>query len=332
YFIRVIAMGAVIFIHVSDGIEMQQSLNSQIIKEVVESLVLLCNPLFFMISGHFNLHFKGTSRSDYKRYYLKKLFNVVIPLVIYQFMFYCFTNYLTHQQMGIKLWGWRLILDIFQDYTTNYFWFMYPLIAYLIAAPFLSKMLENLTDKEETIFTWVLIIVQTSGWLLKLININWGLISFPFSNWLIYFLLGRLLEKKWNVIPCMESGLIIGMVVVINVILTVIFPQSKGWGLHDLSPMYLLLAVVVYQGILRSTLCKKMSNSKLVVFLAHYSYGVYLGHGIVLLLITPYLRFSSGILSIIVTFFVAYLISVMFAILIDSLIIKQEKRILLRKF
>lgn len=75
-----------------------------------------------------------------------------------------------------------------------------------------------------------------------------------------------------------------------------------------------------------------MSNSKLVVFLAHYSYGVYLGHGIVLLLITPYLRFSSGILSIIVTFFVAYLISVMFAILIDSLIIKQEKRILLRKF
>lgn len=92
------------------------------------------------------------------------------------------------------------------------------------------------------------------------------------------------------------------IIVVINIILTAIFPQSNGWGLN------------------------------LRIFLAQYSYSVYLGYGIVLLSTTPHLRFSSSIMSIIVIFFVIYLITVIVSILIDTLIIKQETRILLRKF
>ncbi|MCP8856941.1 acyltransferase [Latilactobacillus fuchuensis] len=330
--IRVIAMGLVILIHAMDSVQLAPSLTNQIWKEAATTLIMLCNPLFFMMSGHFNLHFKGTKKEDYNQYYWKKVINIIIPLIIYQLIYYIVTVSLTGGFKTVKSFVHLFILNIFQNYVTTYFWFMYLLIAFLIAAPFLSKMLDQLSNTEQKIFMIVLIGIQVAGWLFKVVGINWGLNSYPFSGWLIYFLLGRLLETNNKSITQFERLLIIALVVVVNTLLLIIFPQSKAWGLFDLSPLYIILSVVMYNGLLNSRACRNLAGTKLTAILSRYSFGIYLSHGAVLLIIVPYLQQNHSIIGILLIFVSTYVIAAVVAISMDNLVIKPIRRLFYKMF
>lgn len=330
-FIRVVAMGLVILIHAMDSVQIAPSLTNQIWKEAATTLIMICNPLFFMMSGHFNLHFKSNKKEDYSRYYWKKIISIIIPLIIYQLIYYIVTVILTGDFRTLKSFIHIFILNIVQNYVTTYFWFMYILIAFLIAAPFLSKMLDQLSTNEQKIFMVVLISVQVAGWLFKIVGINWGLNSYPFSGWLIYFLLGRLLESSHKEVTQFERLLIIALVVIVNSLLVIIFPQSKEWGLFDLSPLYILLSVMVYRVLLNSRLCRNLANTKIVMVLARYSFSIYLIHGAILLLIVPYLQRNYVIMRILIIFISTYVISLIVAIIMDNLAIKPIKNFLYKK-
>lgn len=330
-FIRVVAMGLVILIHAMDSVQLVPSLTNQIWKEAATTLIMLCNPLFFMMSGHFNLHFKGNKKEDYGRYYWKKIISIIIPLIIYQLIYYIVTVSLTSDFRTVKLFIHIFILNILQNYVTTYFWFMYILIAFLIAAPFLSKMLDQLSSTEQKIFMYALIGIQVAGWLFKIVGINWGLNSYPFSGWLIYFLLGRLLESNRKSLTQFERLLVIILIVVINTLLVIIFPQSKGWGLFDLSPLYILLSVMMYKGLLNSTMCQNLAETKVITVLARYSFSIYLIHGAILLLIVPYLQKNHSIMGILLIFASTYVISLIVAISMDNLVINPIQKHLYKK-
>ncbi|AXN35272.1 acyltransferase [Latilactobacillus curvatus] len=331
--LRVIAMGFVLLIHSIDSVQIGQSLTNQIIKGVVTTIILLCNPIFFMVSGHFSLHFKANKIEDYRKYYIKKGVNILMPLFIYQFIYYVVTVILENRYTNIASFLHLFMLDILQNYTTSYFWFMYVLLAFLIAAPFLSKMLDQFTDQEEKIFVMILITMQIIGWGLKLRGINWGVASYPFSGWLIYFLLGRLLESDKKKLNGFTRTVIITSVVIFNVFSLIHFSQSASWGLFDLSPLYILLTVVIYRWFLSNHFCLKISKLKLITKLSKYSFSIYLIHGAILLIIVPHLKvISSSIEAVVIIFICTYMLSFLAAWIIDNVIVKYVKRVFVKNF
>lgn len=325
--LRIFAMGLVIVVHSIDMVQIQPSLGNQIVQELVKTVILICNPIFFMLSGHFNLHFSGEYKADYQRYYLKKAVTIVLPLVIYQFIFYLVSRYLNGQLTNGSFF-YDFFINVVQNYRTNYFWFMYPLIAFLIAAPFLSKMLDKLTRLEEHYFIVVLMMIQIGLWLLKLFKINTGISNYPFSGWLIYFILGRLVEN-WRLPTKGWTWLGIIGIPVINVLITLKLPQAKVLGLHDLSPFYMLFAILIYLGLRDSQTIMQAAQSKLVPFFARHSFGVYLCHGWVILLVVPRIQFGKVGFDVLGIAVVTYFGSLLVASILDSLVVRPLGRVLL---
>lgn len=315
-------MGLVVLIHGMDVVPIQPSLKNQILHEILLTFILICNPIFFMISGHFNLHFSGNSRRDYCKFYYKRFVNIVLPLLIYQFIFYCISLVTAGKYTDVFHFIKDFIINVLQDYSSIYFWFMYVLIGFILAAPFLSKLLASLSGDNRRMFAIVLLALPTVSWLLKLVGINLALTSYPFSGWLIYFLLGGLLENK-QILKKYQLILILCIVPLINVVmtLTICEPRIKELGLHDLSPFYILLAVAIYQLLLNSSNIKKISESKWVSILARWSFPLYLVHGSVLLVVSKYIRTGVAVVDILVITAITYITSLMLAIILDKIIV-----------
>jgi hypothetical protein len=47
---------------------------------VGQPLFFACNGIFFLLSGHFNLHVRD--ESSYGSYYLRKVRNILLPVVV----------------------------------------------------------------------------------------------------------------------------------------------------------------------------------------------------------------------------------------------------------
>ena len=52
------------------------------------SICMICNPLFFMLSGKFNLSSNLGTADDYRRYYIKRFASTIVPFVIMSLVCY----------------------------------------------------------------------------------------------------------------------------------------------------------------------------------------------------------------------------------------------------
>lgn len=87
-FIRVIAMLMVLALHVelkTRYFRVDYNIPWYFSNSIIIFLIV-CNPIFFMISGKFNLRCQLISISDYFDYYKKKFINIFIPF----FSFFCY--------------------------------------------------------------------------------------------------------------------------------------------------------------------------------------------------------------------------------------------------
>lgn len=322
-------MGLVIMIHAMDTMKQEGGLTGDIIRSGLTSLIMICNPLFFMMSGHFNLHFKGSTKSDYVKYYMKKVSSILIPLIVYQLFFYVVTSYLYSDFHGFKEYILGFIINIIQDYTTTYFWFMYVLIGFLIAAPFLSKMLDTLSSKEQLIFAQIFIAIQVVNWICILMGFHLGVV-YIFSGWLMYFLLGRLLENQKQLSTIIQAVIFFG-VICLNAFLTIKTPHSRDWGLYDLSPFYILLSVTLYLALLNSPIVLQFAQKKFFKFLAQQSYSIYLVHGAILAALGLVIRIKQPIVQVVMLFISVYAGALVLSWIIDLLVIKPIQKFYRKK-
>ncbi len=102
----------------------------------IGSLVIICDPIFFALSGYFAFRPLKTSL---KEYYLNKTITIVFPLVLYSILLYLLTPF-----NEMSLGGY---FKHFSDLLKNGWWFIPTLIPCLIAAPFLYKGFAALTDR-----------------------------------------------------------------------------------------------------------------------------------------------------------------------------------------
>lgn len=107
----------------------------------VERLALICDPIFFALSGYFAIR---PLKGSYGRYLSHKVKTVVVPLLVYATLAYAAFCVLGEQELGAAAYlGW-----VHQTMGAQY-WFVPALIPCLMVAPLLHTLFSNL-DKRQT--------------------------------------------------------------------------------------------------------------------------------------------------------------------------------------
>lgn len=335
-FIRVNCMISVIALHSLVFI------SQPIIGKVIRTLLFFCNPLFFMLSGKYNLKFETgkDEKKDYYFFYAKKIINIVFPFILYSLIIFLVN--MRKSDITILQGMIRFLKAFFTNNIDYHLWFMYKLIIYLLSAPFLSKMLKNLSDIEIKIlmvigFIWnfVSILLMTN-----IFNVKLGFSGWILDGWIYYFIMGYFCDRIKELKHKKTISLCTLTAFVLTICIACYFPQYTK-NLWDLSPIYTIYVLGIYLLFDRVILIKSRIIIKIVSFLAKYSFSVYLIHTLVLRafqkfvglihvnMINQYILYMLSIVSVL-------LLSTILAFIIDNILVnpikKAMKKILLGKY
>lgn len=138
---RAVSMFAVVVVHMSGYLGPIGGVPTN----AIGTFAIVCDPVFFALSGYFALRPLKTSLP---KYYVRKFSSIILPLFLYSALLYVYYSW----SSGLSLFGY---IEYFNNVLTPW-WFIPALIPYLIAAPFLYKCLESLSDD------WVKLLVRFS--------------------------------------------------------------------------------------------------------------------------------------------------------------------------
>lgn len=271
--IRVVAMIFTIAVHVL-SILPRCTQGEEYLYDGLTLIFYTCNALFFMLSGKFAIAVKCESFQDYYNYYVKKVINLVIPILFYMFL-------RTVYELGGEFWEisfWKsYIHNVLSDYSQREFWFLYVLLGMILLAPFFNKMCATLKSGE----MWILI---TFGILYNAICSYGSYLQISFSwnyilgGWGFYFILGYCLEKVIDT-PFKEN-----MVIISGTICFVISFILKQFdlisGIHDLAPTFTLISCAMFFLLKRHSVKNKYLIS-IIRQCGKYSFAIYMIHNAV---------------------------------------------------
>ena len=253
--------------------------------QFIGTVLYLCNGLFFMISGKFALSVVCRTMEDYKKYYLKRLGSIGVPVMV------CM---LLRSMFNVGWWrGYIFSVEFLKEYIQNVlynfvsceYWFLYRVVGFLAVAPFLGKMLQQMTKKELMLLAGMGIAYNGLVTYLPVFGYSFGW-SFPLGDWLIYFILGYVLErvvetereeKRLLVLGCLAYGLCMVL-------------KRLGWtaGIHDMAPTYAILSCACFVAMKRLYHPGKFQNA-VVIWMGKLTMPVYLMHMMVLYTIVPHI-------------------------------------------
>ena len=283
-FIRVMSMLFAVSVHACSnaaGYYLVDTLPGQL----VGSVLYLCNGLFFMISGKFALNVRCQTMEDYKKYYLKRLGSIGVPVLV------CM---LLRSMFNIGWWpDYFLSVDFLKEYIQNVlgnfasceYWFLYRVVGFLAVAPFLGKMLQQMSKGEllllsgmGIVYNGLMTYLPAAGYAFK-----W---SFPMGDWLILFVLGYVLErvvetKKEENILLVLGGLAYCLCMLLKRL-------GLTAGIHDMAPTYTILSCACFIALKRLYRPGKILDA-LMIRLGGLTMPVYLLHMMVLYTIVPYI-------------------------------------------
>lgn len=116
-------------------------------------LALVCNALFFMVSGKFNLaQAIGMKLSDYRIFYIKKVIDLLLPIAVYAIAFwvlrYVAMNLFGAWNDGTNLFDYVAFFEATHQLLISGWWFVPTIFSLMIFTPFLGRMLSALSGKE----------------------------------------------------------------------------------------------------------------------------------------------------------------------------------------
>lgn len=288
--LRVIATISVVVLHVTTPILFKYGavLNDEWwFGNVVDSFVRYCVPLFVMLTGALVL----PREYDLIVFLKKRLFRIVLPFVFWSFI------YLSLQFAILFLNGDRLTpsvaIDLVSDNISQgssyHLWYVYMIIGIYLFIPVIGKWIRNASEREIRYFLLI--------WTITLF-LNLPFFSFfktnielsYFSGFIGYLVLGYYLAEKGNNFKL--SNLMLILLVLSGTLVTLFgtyfLTELKGafdkTFYHYLTPNVAVSTIGVFLLIKKS----RFSNSGLLKirdFISRYSFGIYLVHVLVLLII-----------------------------------------------
>ena len=278
-FLRVVFMCMVLLLHISCKINyFSKPYNvSWYAFNITRYFLLICNPLFFMLSGKFNLNKKFEKKEDYINYYKNKFLTIVLPFILISFLVYM----VDYKSISI----YKFVLMFLSDSINYSYWFIYTLIWLLFFSPFFAKIMQNMTKEDKKIFFIICCIADVFVTILTFSNIKNAIGRNAMLSWQFYYLLGYFIDeifddpKQYKFIYAF--GILAFVVQCLLGRLTNIPLRSYNM-LTNPSIILTLEACTLY--IFLSNHCNFKNNSvkKSISFIAKYSYVFYLLHAPVL--------------------------------------------------
>lgn len=287
---------------------------------IVNPVLMLCNPLFFMLSGKFALIEQFNCAKDIVAFYKKKVINLCIPVLIYMII-------KSFIEIAIEIHGGKMSLEIgniFYIICNNIlgngfkamdYWFIYVLFGFLLLVPFLSNIFQKLSVRSFSILILICIGFNLLKLYLPFVGIELAL-KFPFGEWFVYFILGVYLERLKPVNQPFKLYLIGG----ISCILLNVFLQYKNVsdGVCSYAPTTILIASVCYLLFTKYVLIKNKFLEQIILFLGKHSFSIYLVH-IYCTVVAE--RTIMMLLNVaIVNWFFVYLLTIIISIVISACI------------
>lgn len=302
--IRIISIFLVIILHVTNRFLLNSFNANKIILIFINSITRISVPLFFMISGIVNIPKKFD-----KIKYLKRIFRMIIILIIWTLVYYFINNY--------KITS--LIHAIF-SYLKPHLWYMYALIGLYIVTPFISKMLDNLDNYEEKLFTKLWLIFSGIYYILKVIlelfnidtTITHPIPIFNATYYLGYYITGYLIYKNKENIKYNKILLCIIAIscIIINGILTSIISMNNNsyyQGFFGYSNILIIMPSIILLYLFLDKI--KDKDYKSIKYICPYIFGIYLIHILILDKLIKYLSISNTIIGCIIYTILSFIIS-----------------------
>lgn len=293
------------------------------------SICMICNPLFFMLSGKFNLSSKLGTSSDYKKYYMKRFASTIVPFVIMSIVCY-FVNFSSAD------WS---IMDCSTKFLNceieGVFWFMYALIPILIFAPFFGKMLQNLNEIECKILFCLLIVVNGIICIVMMAGfpMSFSFYRFGIVTWHIFFFMGYLVEKviktrkAENILIALAGVAFFAELCVRRFCGQLPFPTSDPtpWVIFEALGCYVLLLRVDF---------KDDFLKKVISFIANQSFIFYLSHMLILRKVATLFPIGvspkNNILLIVPIYLLTFIFTLAFSYIVNLCIIKPIQQLIIK--
>lgn len=354
---RAVAMFLVVYVHSSFMFNFTPEMGSKQAGAYwfTSIMALVCNALFFMVSGKFNLAQAIKLKLDgYRTFYTKKVIDLLLPIVFYAVTFWVL------KFIGIKLFGaWDggvsffdagAFLGMVGDLLISSWWFVPMIFSLMVFTPFLGHMLSNLKNKEMYVLIGVIFGCAAIIAIEKLLGFTTVLSKFfapVLLSWAGIYIFGYVIDKVK-----MTSKVLIGWYVAAGITIVVfgsIFvfvSQNVLLSLPESGPS------VAWNGMLNAIFYPVVAGAfflffkgikingervkKAIEFVGNRAFGIYLIHFCFLFsflqILPEQLRGSDGAVygitkRVIITILV-YLASLAVATVVDLLIVNPiQKRL-----
>ena len=239
-------------------------------------------PIFFMISGMLLLSRPVDLKKNVKRI-LNKLVYLAVITAVY---FFWDTFYMEKRNINV--------VGLISTPERTLLWFMYAIIGIYIALPFIRRMVENMTAKEDALFVVLWVVLNGGAHLIEAIfdiELSYSIPILNASYYLGYFVLGYLIGKYKDRILIFIKGIGKKAVLCVVMLLAFIIPilityfTAKAQNSHyEVFLWYkniftMLSSFCIF--ILIYNIAKNKEN-RIISLLAANSLEVYFFHGIAL--------------------------------------------------
>jgi peptidoglycan/LPS O-acetylase OafA/YrhL len=325
--IRVLAMAFIIFDHNLNPFFGKGSCAAILL----EPFFIVGVPLFFMLSGRFAFKLNLEDKSLYKKYYLKKVVGLIIPMLVFmaiknwhimvynQHLDVTFVSYFRH--FGIAL---------VNGFSYMEYWFLYTLIALLLAVPFTARMMQNFTDRDKKAFLTVGLIAATISAIIPIVLHVVFAIDYHFIGYTLFFYLGYIVEDIFKTDKQKHRLYLVGLASFIITLVLVKLNITTGY--KSLPPFNFFFAFAMFIGLheLGKKLPKK--SESLILFLGKHSLSVYMLHMIFLYTINDFNFFPKNVFGWFGSTISVLIISLLAGVILDNTIIKWLQKLATKLF
>lgn len=240
-----------------------------------------------MLSGRFNLQYTFENVNDYLNYYRKKFISIFFPYMLVSFLLSAFN--LCHETgtPGLKSVFLFACREFFETNSSKALWFMYPLMGFLITAPFLSKMFHAMSDRECLLMVAVAVIWNiVRVYLTTDLGVTFNISGWLLETWCLYFVAGWLCERLIS----RRNRTAVRLLGIAGFVITValrILSEDHLPYLRDYSPAFFFFSVAAYDFMINSFHIRNPYIRKAVSFIAQHTFLIYLLHIHVMLYVVP---------------------------------------------
>ena len=278
-------------------------------------------PLFLMITGALILNKKFEKKEDILRFYKHNLGNLIIAVVIWNFLYYIFNLFYYNNEFSIK--DLIYILLFMKNSPMPHMWYMSMIIGMYFVLPYISILVKKLNFKEILIPLLLTVlafyIIPNFKTFLTFLgfegtNIR-SIIDFTYlgGTYGIYIIMGYYVYNNKILNNVKNRYLVIGLI--IGILSTMSF-QMIGYLHHSSYIIYYNFIGVLFSGIIlfellrRNEFCNSERIRNSINQISKFSLGIYFVHRPILFLFKKYFILNyNDFINILIYYLCSILIS-----------------------